>query len=111
MVAQDIDPIQVSSFTKPLVQANGLVDLRISRQSSEARPGAATSFGGSPAILDRQIGASLTLEDGGSLVMGGLFPATRAPVSGGPVLGRMPVLERLFRTHTLQRTAPSFSSW
>ena len=88
---------------KPLVQANGLVDLRISQQLSEARPGAATSFGGSPTILNRQISTSLTLRDGGSLVMGGLISGNQsAGEQGVPLLGRMPVLGRLFRTDTLQ---------
>ena len=88
---------------KPLVQANGLVDLQISQQLSEARPGAATSFGGSPTILNRQISTSLTLRDGGSLVMGGLISGNQsAGEQGVPILGRMPVFGRLFRTDSLQ---------
>ena len=88
---------------KPLVQANGLVDLQISQQLSEARPTAATSLAGSPTILNRQISTSLTLKDGGSLVMGGLISGNRsAGEQGVPVLGRMPVLGRLFRTDSLQ---------
>ena len=88
---------------KPLVQANGLVDLQISQQLSEARPTAATSLAGSPTILNRQISTSLTLRDGGSLVMGGLISGNQsAGKQGVPVLGRMPVVGRLFRTDTLQ---------
>ena len=88
---------------KPLVQANGLVDLQISQQLSEARPTAATSLAGSPTILNRQISTSLTLRDGGSLVMGGLISGSQsAGEQGVPVLGRMPVLGRLFRTDSLQ---------
>ena len=88
---------------KPLVQANGLVDLQISQQLSEARPGAATSFGGSPTILNRQISTSLTLKDGGSLVMGGLISGNQsAGEQGVPFLGRMPILGRVFRTDSLQ---------
>ena len=88
---------------KPLVQANGLVDLRISQQLSEARPTAATSLAGSPTILNRQISTSLTLRDGGSLVMGGLISGNQSSGEQGvPVLGRMPVLGRLFRTDSLQ---------
>ena len=63
---------------KPLVQANGLVDLQISQQLSEARPSAATSFTGSPTILNRQISTSLTLKDGGSLLMGGLISGNQS---------------------------------
>ena len=88
---------------KPLVQANGLVDLQIAQQLSEARPTAATSLAGSPTILNRQISTSLTLRDGGSLLMGGLISGNQsAGEQGVPVLGRMPVLGRLFRVDAQQ---------
>ena len=88
---------------KPLVQANGLVDLKISQQLSEARPSAATSLDGSPTILNRQISTSLTLKDGGSLLMGGLISGNQSSGQGGvPFLGQIPVLGRLFRTDALQ---------
>ncbi len=88
---------------KPLVQANGLVDLQISQQLSEARPSAATSLAGSPTILNRQISTSLTLKDGGSLLMGGLISGSQnAGASGVPFLGEMPVLGRLFRSDSVQ---------
>ena len=88
---------------KPLVQANGLVDLQISQQLSEARLTAATNLEGSPTILNRQISTSLTLKDGGSLLMGGLISGNRsAGTTGVPFLGRMPVLGRLFRADTVQ---------
>ena len=88
---------------KPLVQANGLVDLRISQQLSEARPGSATSLAGSPTILNRRISTSLTLKDGGSLLMGGLISGNQsAGVLGVPVLSKVPVLGRLFRADSRQ---------
>ena len=88
---------------KPLVQANGLVDLRISQQLSEALPGAATSITGSPTILNRRISTSLTLKDGGSLLMGGLISGNQsAGLTGVPVLSDLPVLGRLFRADSLQ---------
>ena len=87
---------------KPLVQANGLVDLQISQQLSEARPGVATSLAGSPTILNRQISTSLTLRDGGSLLMGGLISGNQsAGVSGVPLLSQVPVLGRLFRADSV----------
>ena len=87
---------------KPLVQANGLVDLQISQQLSEARPGVAAGTP-NPIILNRQISTSLTLRDGGSLVMGGLISGNQSSGEQGvPVLGRMPVVGRLFRTDSLQ---------
>ena len=88
---------------KPLVQANGLVDLKISQQLSEARPTAATSLAGSPTILNRKISTSLTLKDGGSLLMGGLISGNQSSGQGGvPFLGQIPVLGRLFRSDALQ---------
>ena len=88
---------------KPLVQANGLVDLAISQQLSEARPSADTSLAGSPTILNRQISTSLTLRDGGSLLMGGLISGNQSGgTTGVPVLAQLPVLGRLFRTDAVQ---------
>ena len=88
---------------KPIVQANGLVDLQISQKLSEARPSAATSLDGSPTILNRQISTSLTLRDGGSLLMGGLISGNRsAGLTGVPYLAQVPLLGRLFRSDALQ---------
>ena len=89
---------------KPLVQANGLVDIQIFQQLSEARPTAATSLEGSPTILNRKISTSLTLKDGGSLLMGGLISGNQSSgETGVPFLGRVPVLGRLFRADTVQQ--------
>ena len=88
---------------KPLVQANGLVDLKISQQLSEALPSAATSITGSPTILNRQISTSLTLKDGGSLLMGGLISGNQsAALTGVPMLADLPLLGHLFRADSLQ---------
>ena len=88
---------------KPIVQANGLVDIQISQQLSEARPTAATSLAGSPTILNRQISTSLTLKDGGSLLLGGLISGSQsAGQTGIPLLGNLPVVGRLFRADTIQ---------
>ena len=88
---------------KPIVQTNGLVDLQISQQLSEARPTAATSLAGTPTILNRQISTSLTLKDGGSLLLGGLISGSQSTgQSGIPVLGKLPAVGRLFRTDSIQ---------
>ena len=93
----------VSLQISPIVQANGLVDLEISQELSEAQTSAATSIAGSPTILSRSISTSLTLKDGGSLVMGGLIANNRsAGQTGIPVLGRIPWLGKLFRSDSLQ---------
>ena len=86
---------------EPIVQANGLVDLAISQELSEARPADATSLSGTPTILNRRISTSLTLRDGGSLVMGGLISTSASTGQAGiPGLGRVPGLGRLFRSDT-----------
>ena len=85
------------------IQVCGLVDLAISRRPSEARPSAATGLDGSPTILNRQFGDGLTLRAGGSLLMGGLITGNRSGgTTGVPVLGRRPVVGRLFRTDAVQ---------
>ena len=84
---------------EPIVQANGLVDLSISQELSEARPADATSLAGTPTILNRSISTSLTLRDGGSLVMGGLISNTASTGQAGvPGIGRIPGIGRLFRS-------------
>ena len=88
---------------RPLVQANGLVDLAISQQLSEVVPSVDTGLAGSPAILNRQISTSLTLRDGGSLLMGGLISRNQSGgTTGVPVLGQLPVVGHLFRTDAVQ---------
>ena len=84
------------------MQANGLVDLEIPALS-EAQPGAKHEPRRPSDDLNRHISTSLTLKDGGSLVMGGLIANNRsAGQTGVPVLGRIPGLGRLFRSDSLQ---------
>ncbi len=88
---------------EPIVQANGLVDLSITQELSEARPAAATSLDGTPTILSRRITTNLTLRDGGSLLMGGLVSNSQSEGQGGvPGIARVPFLGRLFRKDTFQ---------
>ena len=88
---------------EPMVQANGLVDLAISQELSEAQPAAATSLDGTPTILSRRIKTNLTLRDGGSLLMGGLVANSQSEGQGGvPGISRVPLLGRLFRKDTFR---------
>ena len=88
---------------EPVVQASGLVDLTISQELSEAQPTAATSLDGTPTILTRRINTSLTLRDGGSLLMGGLVSNSQSEGQGGiPGVSRVPLLGRLFRKDTFR---------
>ena len=114
------DNIQVGGFTNvlqqvnyrstgvnlsitPLVQAGGLVDIAIASDLSEARLSAPTRREGTPTILNRALSTSLTLKDGGSLLMGGLISDnSSAGRKGVPGLAQVPLFGRLFRNNTYQ---------
>ena len=88
----------VDLTVEPIVQASGLVDIRISQSLSETQD---TSSGDSflPTILNRAVSTSLTLRDGGSVVLGGLISKTTSQGEQGvPWLGKLPLLGALFRT-------------
>ena len=81
----------------PIVQANGLVDLEADLTVSEVRNTSAENRL-TPTILNRTLSTSLTLRDGGSLLMGGLISDSRSGgQTGVPGLAKLPGLGRLFR--------------
>ena len=87
----------------PTVQANGLVDIAIAGELSEARPNAGTSLAGTPTILQRTVNTTLALRDGGSLLMGGLTSINQSDGGTGvPGLSRIPLIGRLFRADSFQ---------
>ena len=87
----------------PTVQANGLVDIAVDSELSEARPNAGTSLAGTPTILRRTLNTTLALRDGGSLLMGGLTSINQSDGGAGvPGLSRIPLLGRLFRADSFQ---------
>ena len=94
----------VTLTVEPTVQGDGFVDLTISQELSEAQPTASTSLTGTPSILTRSLETTVTLRDGGSLVIGGLISDNRSTgQTGVPGIGRVPVLGRLIRADTAQR--------
>ena len=87
----------------PIVQANGLVDLEAELAVSEVRNTSAENRL-TPTILNRTVSTSLTLRDGGSLLMGGLISDSRSGgQTGVPGLAKLPGLGRLFRVDSGQR--------
>jgi len=83
----------------PIVQASGMVDLKISQELSEQVTGSASSVTGSPTILQRKVETSLALHDGGSVLLGGLISSSKSDGRQGvPGLGRIPIIGKLFRT-------------
>ncbi len=86
----------------PIVQANGLVDLTVSQELSEARAAGAVSL--TPTILTRQLETTMTLRDGQSVLIGGLISESQSQGrSGIPGLGRIPVVGRLFRADSYMK--------
>jgi general secretion pathway protein D len=85
---------------KPTVHASGFVDIEITQELSEA-VGTASAETLSPTILNRRISTTVTLRDGGSVLLGGLISSTTsAGKQGIPILGRLPFIGKLFRSDT-----------
>lgn len=83
---------------KPTVHASGFVDIEINQSLSEASD---TTGDGNPTILNRSISTTVTLKDGGSVLIGGLISSSTSEGTRGiPVLGKLPILGKLFTTDT-----------
>lgn len=81
---------------KPTVHASGFVDIAIDQSLSEAAR-TVTSGIDSPSIFNRQIKTTVTLQDGGSILLGGLISQTKSKnKSGVPVFSKLPFVGRLF---------------
>ncbi len=101
----DTDVLQQFQFRKtgvdlsvePIVQASGLVDIKINQTLSETQDsGSGDTF--LPTILNRSVETSLTLRDGGSVVLGGLISRTSSQGEQGvPWLGKLPLIGQFFR--------------
>lgn len=86
---------------KPVVQASGLVDIKIfqelSEQADTSSSGSSSNLG--PTILNRKIETALTLNDGGSVVLAGLISKTQSNGDVGvPGMADLPVVGGLFKT-------------
>lgn len=82
----------------PRVFSDGRIDLEISQEVSEAQPNQ-TSTINSPTILTRNVETRLSLQDGSSVLLGGLISNSESKGdSRVPFLGDIPWLGQLFRT-------------
>jgi general secretion pathway protein D len=82
---------------KPNIYAGRRVDLQVQQEVSEAQRNTTSSIS-SPQILNRKINTSLTLKDGGSVLLGGLVSTNSSFGDRGiPLIKDIPVLGRLFR--------------
>ncbi|WP_338518881.1 secretin N-terminal domain-containing protein [Alteromonas gracilis] len=88
---------------KPTVHATGFVDIEISQELSEAVNTDSSAIN-SPTIRTRSLQTSLTLRDGGSVLIGGLIRANEGEGEVGvPVLGKLPLLGKLFRGDNMEQ--------
>lgn len=85
---------------KPTVHSSGYVDIELSQELSEAQQ-TSTSNIDSPTIFRRKLETTVTLRDGGSVLLGGLISqTTNTGESGVGGLGKIPLLGKLFRVDT-----------
>lgn len=88
---------------KPVIYSNNRIDLEVTQESSEAQPNTLSSIE-SPVISNRRITTSLTLADGGSVLLGGLISSSRTQGEAGvPGLKDIPILGHLFKTNKNSR--------
>lgn len=89
---------------KPIVYAGRRVDLQISQQISEAQENTTSNIS-SPAIFNRQITTQLSLNDGQSVLLGGLISNSGGQgESGIPILRDIPIIGQLFRVNKQSST-------
>jgi general secretion pathway protein D len=83
-----------------VVHSGQRVDLKLTQEVSEATP-TDTSDISSPSIFSRKLQTSLSLQDGESMLLGGLISSsTTDGKTKVPLLGDVPVLGRLFQNRT-----------
>ncbi len=82
---------------KPVVHASGHVDIDIDQSLSEASKNEFSAID-SPDIYNRQIKTMVTLQDGGSILLGGLISnKSDRTDSGVPWASKIPILGNLFK--------------
>lgn len=85
----------------PTVYSDDRVDLTLSQEVSEALPLSDSDSIGSPSIFNRSVETSLSLRDGGSIVLGGLMSSRQTNSDNGvPFLKDVPVLGNLFKSQS-----------
>lgn len=89
---------------KPTVYSDDRVDIELQQEVSEALPLSDSDQTGSPSIFNRGIKTSLSLRDGGSIMIGGLMSRRQTNSNSGvPYLKDVPVLGNLFKSQTKRK--------
>jgi general secretion pathway protein D len=83
---------------RPVVHSSGYVDVEVSQELSEAEVNE-TSGIDSPTIRNRKLQTTVTLRDGGSVLLGGLISNVRTDnETGVPFFGTLPGVGALFKS-------------
>ena len=89
---------------KPTVYSDDRIDLDITQEVSEAMPLSENATANSPSIFNRSVTTSLSLRDGGSVVLGGLMSSRQTDSdSGVPFIKDVPVLGNLFKSKSRKK--------
>lgn len=90
---------------RPVIYSDDRVDLEVRQEVSAALPIGTDAAIQSPAISNRVISTSLTLRDGGSVLMGGLMANSQTESDNGiPGLKDIPLIGRLFKSTSRKNT-------
>lgn len=91
----------VQLHVTPTVFSDGRIDLDISQEVSQALPTASSTIN-SPTILSRSLQTRLSIQDGSSVLLGGLISnSENKGNSRVPILGDLPWIGHLFRTDSI----------
>lgn len=89
---------------KPTVYSDDRIDLDITQEVSEAMPLGDNATANSPSIFNRSVTTSLSLRDGGSVVLGGLMSSRQTDSDSGiPFVKDVPVLGNLFKSKSRKK--------
>ena len=81
---------------EPIVHASGFVEIKLKQELSEATATSSSDID-SPTILNRSLSTVVTLQDGGSVLIGGLIASNSSEGNQGlPVLSRIPLIKEFF---------------
>lgn len=86
---------------KPTVQASGVVDLVVEQELSEQADTSSNTSDLTPTITNRKVKTSLSLRDGGSVMLAGLISSTKGKGDTGvPFFGDLPYIGKFFKSES-----------
>lgn len=84
---------------KPIVYGGGQVDITLSQEVSGQ--GESTGGGGNPTIFSRTLSTTLSIRDGGSVLVGGLISSNSSSADNKvPFLGDLPLIGNFFKSQS-----------